>query len=447
MRRRRQSSVLGVGALVVALGVIVVVVIGTGVYRVGGPSTTTVGADFRDASNVRSGQPVRIRGVDVGTVSRVAALDGGRTARVWMKVDASDAKVLRRDARARIWWRTLLGRNMYVELEPGVSRAPLRGATIPVTSTSHQVELDQVFTAFPAHGRRGIRESIKGLALGVGNGPAVRSSARALDPALRSTAVATRALRGTRTGDLGTLVRGTSRMLGSFDRDERALGGAIDSAQTTFAVTAARRSDIAATLAVAPSALSVTRRQLRRLDGTLALLDPVVARLRPQARRVAPTVDRLRLALARTTPFLRDARPLVRELRPALSDLMTASRQGDPLVTGLTPVVDRLRTDILPFLDRTTPLQGEKLYKLIGPLASELDSAGSTFDAQAHFIAFQGGFSSRSGEGILPCTALLTDPTAAQKLTCENLNVIFKQLTGKPVPAIPGVTPAKGAGG
>lgn len=426
-RVRRAGAGLILGGLVVVL-----LVFGGGLpFGIGDGDLRTVRAQFADASNVRTGQPVRIHGVDVGKVSGVRGQAGGHTALVTMRVQAGKVALLHADARAVVWWRTLLGRNMYVDLQPGSSRAPLAG-TIPAARTDHQVELDQLLTTLSPTAMRGLRTTIRTFGQGAADAPAVARTGRALAPALRSVRDGVAGLRGVTPGDLGRAIRGTGAVVEALDRDEAALGGLIDHADTAVAVLAARHADLDATLRRAPAALGVARRELAGLDTTLDRVDPLVADLQPNAGRVAPTAVRLTGALRAATPLLAQAGPLLHGLRPALTGLRGAAEQAVPLTAALTPVVDRLNAHTIPYLKAPEHDTHRPLYTLIGPLASEIGDATSVYDHLGHSISFEGGFSGRALNGILPCSPQLTDPD--KKLVCGNLNALFAQLIGQPPP-------------
>src|SRR5882724_6616559 len=96
---------------------------------------------------------VRVHGVTVGTVKTVTPLSGGG---VDMALEIVKPGIeVHRDARAHLYYRTLLGRNIYVELEPGRDRRPLGDTPIPARNTTEQVELDQLFGSFQPRAREG----------------------------------------------------------------------------------------------------------------------------------------------------------------------------------------------------------------------------------------------------------------------------------------------------
>src|SRR5439155_65317 len=97
-----------------------------------------VKAEFASADNVSPGKtPVRVHGVPVGEVEKVERRSGGRGVVVTMRLKDTHGFRVTRDARAHIYWRTLMGFNFYVELEPGAPSAPALGdRSIPLSHTT-----------------------------------------------------------------------------------------------------------------------------------------------------------------------------------------------------------------------------------------------------------------------------------------------------------------------
>jgi virulence factor Mce-like protein len=392
-----------------------------------------VSAEFRDASNVRAATVVRIHGVDVGKVETIEGRGSGaaRRAVVKMRIDnASDADLLRADATASIYWRTLLGRNMYIELDPGTATRGLGSSTIPTARTQTQVELDQALKPLDASGRKGLQKFMAFVDDGFALSAAPRTVIDRLGPAMRAVAPATRALRGERTGDLIAAVRSTRDVVRTLDDVDGRLGGLIDSGAVTLGVAAARRADIARSLAIAPRALDSTRREMVSLRTTLDRVDPVADELRPGARKLDDASRALEPALVDLRPLLRDAKPLLRDVDPAVERLKTTAERGVPLIRQLTPTVARLDDELLPFLNERQQPSGRKVYETVGPTISTLASLAQNFDANGHDVAFQTGVGARLLEGFAPCSVHLTDPTARQKVVCDGFAKGLNELFG-----------------
>lgn len=396
---------------------------------------TVVRADFERANSVRPGTPVRVHGVNVGEVEKVAQGPGGRGAVLTLAVKHGMGVDLRADARAAIWWRTLLARNMYVELDPGSASAPALGdATIPRSRTTTQTELDEVLSTLDATGRKAVQTTLREFDRGLGDPAAIGGTIDALEPAMREISPAMRALRGSRTGDLNRLVTGTSRAMGALARDERALGGLVDGAAVTLGVTAAQRAELGSTIAAAPASLRQTRATMQRLRGTLDVLDPLAERLRPGARKLASATAAARPALTALDGLLARAEPTLVRLRPTAESLADMAPDARRMVQDAKAPVDRTHDEIIPFLDERDPSIKLRNIEAIGPTLSVVDSATGQFDKYGHVIRFQAG-ASEQAIGPSPCTTYLLDPTAKEKLDCSLLTDTLKRVLGLGAPA------------
>jgi virulence factor Mce-like protein len=393
-----------------------------------------VRAEFERAASVRPGTPVRVHGVNVGEVEKVAQGPGGRGAVLTLRVKHGMGVDVHADARAAIWWRTLLARNMYVELDPGSASAPaLGGATIPRSRTTTQTELDEVLSVLDPTGRKAVQTTLREFDRGLGEPAAVGGTVDALEPAMREVSPAMRALRGTRTGDLNRLVVGTSRAMGALASHENALGGLIDSGAVSLGVTAAQRAQLGTAIAAAPASLRQTRATMRRLRTTLDVLDPLAAQLRPGARRLAPATGAARPALTALDRLLARAEPTLVRLRPTLESLADLAPDARRMVQDAKAPVDRTHDEIIPFLNQRDPSIKLRNFEAIGPTLSVVDSATSQFDRYGHIIRFQAGVSEQA-LGTSPCTTFLLDPTAKQKVDCSLLTDAMKAVLGMAPP-------------
>jgi virulence factor Mce-like protein len=389
-----------------------------------------VHAEFERAASVRPGTPVRVHGVNVGEVEKVAQGAGGRGAVLTLRVKHGMGVDVHADARASIWWRTLLGRNMYVELDPGSPSAPaLGGAAIPRSRTTTQTELDEVLTTLDPSGRKAVQTTLREFDRGLGDAAAVGGTIDALEPAMREVSPAMRALRGTRTGDLNRLVVGASRAMGALASHEDALGGLIDSGAVSLGVTAAQRAQLGTAIAAAPASLRQTRATMQRLRSTLDVLDPLAARLRPGARRLAHATGAARPALTALDGLLARAEPTLVRLRPTLESLADMAPDARGIVQDAKAPVDRALDEIIPFLNERDPSIKLRNFEAIGPTLSVVDSATSQFDRYGHIIRFQAGVSEQA-LGTSPCTTFLLDPTAKQKIDCSLLTDTMKAVLG-----------------
>lgn len=406
-----------------------------------------VRARVTSAANVQAGQPVRVQGVDVGKVEGVELDDGGSSALITMRIKPDSGVDVRRDARAGIWWRTLLGYNQYVEIEPGSPSAPsLGGDVIPLARTTVQTEVDEVLRTLDDDGRQAVRDVVAGLDGGLREPRVVRDVIDRAGPALTGVAGTVGPLRGTRAGsDLPRLVRGANRTFAGVAADEAALGGIVEHADTALAVTAARRADLGDAIAGAPAAMRETRATLTRLKQTLDVLDPLVADLEPGARVLRPAALSAGAALRDAVPLLERARPLLRSLQPALRGLGPVSRDTTRLISDLEPTVARANKDLIPWLhgrDDSTRLRN---FEAIGPAFSTLADASSLFDTNGFSMRFQTAPAERALPAA-PCLTSITNPDAKDKLDCTALTQALGVALGQRPPSGKHTVARKGRG-
>ncbi|HYF25032.1 MAG TPA: MlaD family protein [Baekduia sp.] len=425
--QRNGAITLGVLTLIVAVAMTV------GYYRdipfIGGGEK--VRAEFGHITNLRVGNPVRVRGVKVGKVTGIERAPDGRAAIVSMELDDKHDVELKRDARAAIRWRTLLGRNMYLELDPGsAGAAPLDDRVIQRSHTESQIEFDQLFEPLDTTGRAGVQTMLREFD-GAFDDPGLPG--RNLDrlaPTMRRTAPALQALRGRRTGDMQRLVANTNRTMRSLASSEERLGRLIDGGAIALGVTAARRADLGSFVRQSPPTLRDTRTTMARLRTTLDLLDPIAERLRPGLRELDDASRRTRPALRAATPLLRDARPLATSLRTALRALAPAGREGERVIDGLDPTLTRLTTTLIPWLQDRNDL-GIRNYQAIGPTISDIDSAAGQYTSLGHLMRFQGFAGGERSIG-LPCATYFVEPKSPKRIQCEDFSKVFQGLFGGP---------------
>jgi phospholipid/cholesterol/gamma-HCH transport system substrate-binding protein len=137
---------LGIFSLVLLLFTVMIVVV-FGQMRFG--RTYGYSAEFSNISGLRQGQFVRASGVEIGKVSSVQLVDGGRRARVDFNVDRSIP--LYQSTTAQIRYLDLIG-NRYLELKRGEGEGADRvlppGGFIPVSRTSPALDLDALIGGF-----------------------------------------------------------------------------------------------------------------------------------------------------------------------------------------------------------------------------------------------------------------------------------------------------------
>lgn len=391
-RRRREPRLALRGALavlVMALGLWSVIDLRVPFVPRGGQ---IVNARLPSAANARDGQPVRIKGVDVGHIEKLTAAPGGGVV-ARLRIDAGVA--LHADASASLRMRTLFGRNMYVDLSPGSSSAPRLRGEIGLDATASQVDFDQVLAPLDARGRGALRTVFDETSGALLSPEPPREALRLLPSTMHDAATGLRPLRGTAPGDLPHTVGNVARVAGAVSSSETRLAQLVDDGARTLGVTAARRADLGRLLQVAPGALTNSRRTLARLDVTLDHLDPLVADLGPATGRVAPAVAAAEPTLASLRQLLRHLVPAAASLRDALHTLRQVVPTTAAVTRGLRPILRRLDERLLPGLNEVGAQSGLRLYEALGPFFAAADSSAGEYDGQGHLMRFQANVGGR----------------------------------------------------
>lgn len=263
----------------VRFGLVVIVITVIVVYfgftkRIPGEHGFRLNAAFNTAVNIAPKSPVRVAGIDVGTVSSVKRV--GNTGVVSMEISKTGLPI-HADATLKIRARILLEGNWFVELQPGTPSAPTlsSGATIPVSQTSDPVQLDQVLDALTTDTRANLQTLLAefGSALtrkpteaeNAEQNPAVRglNAAQALKKAyidgpeaLKNGAIVNQALGGVEERDISNLIAGAEKLSAALNVHEQQLGELIGNFNTFLGSLAAQSSSLRQTVAELPSALN-----------------------------------------------------------------------------------------------------------------------------------------------------------------------------------------------
>jgi phospholipid/cholesterol/gamma-HCH transport system substrate-binding protein len=438
---RRQIVGLVVLVLVIGLSAGVLIgVIGPDMFSGNG---RVVKAVFANTQQLEKGDEVRVKGVEVGTVTAIKLDPGGRSATVSMQVNAQ-AVPLYKNASAVLQWKTLLGSAFYVSLTRGSSTAGVLGNNeISVHHTADQVELDDVLAVDNGGAKQGMKTLFPQLATGLSDSQAVSSDLTTLGDAAPTIAKGVGALRGedaTKDYDLEGLVSHTATVLKALNAPDDELEGLVQGAAGTLAVTAQRADDLETALDEATPSQEQTQTTFKQLNTTLKLAKPLLDKLGTAAPSVAPTFKDVRPTLTGANTLLHRADPLLKSLPSGAASLASASKVGLPLIKSLTPDLYSVADDILPYLNAQDPATQHSTAEMIGPTFEALgpDIAGQ-MDQNGHFIRFPATVG--SSPLYINCQEYLSNPSATQLLSCESVQQSLNELLGtNPLASVEGTT-------
>jgi phospholipid/cholesterol/gamma-HCH transport system substrate-binding protein len=301
---------------------------------------------FAEAGQLAPEADVRISGVPVGKVKRIAP--DPRTGRADVTVELQPRYApLPSDARAILRQKTLLGET-YVELSPGHAGAPPvpEGGRLASSRVSETVELDEILRTFDPRTREAVQEWMQAQAVAVGDhGRALNEAFGNLAPFAEQTGDLAGQLER-QSGALSRLVANTGVVLGALTERDGQLRSLIERADRVFAATGSRDRELQAAVRALPTFARESRLTLGRVTRFARDTDPLVAQLRPAARRLSPALEDVRAIAPDLERFLAGLRPLIAASRtgfPAagrvLGDARPLLAQLDPFTRQLTPML------------------------------------------------------------------------------------------------------------
>jgi phospholipid/cholesterol/gamma-HCH transport system substrate-binding protein len=330
------GRVAGVGALVIAVIAVAVIVLGGG-------SSYTVHAVFQNASQIVTGDQVEVGGVSIGTVKSIALTPHGQ-AELTLNITNSKYSPLRQGTNATIRELSLSGiANRYVDLTMGPPNNPKipNGGTLSQTSTTSEVDLDELFNTLNPPTRRGLQELIQGTASQyAGAGKKAQIAWQYLNPAVASTTLLFDELNHD-TAKFTRFIVKSGHLFTDIAARQGALSALIKNLNTTTSALAAQHTALGQAINKLPGFMRLANTTFVNLRTALRVLTPLVNVSKP----VAPKLQKL---LVQLRPLAQDAVPTVRDLanivyRPgAANDLTDLTRLGVPLANA---TVRNIRAD------------------------------------------------------------------------------------------------------
>ena len=291
-RNLRRSAVIGL----VVTTVLVVLTMSIGGLHIF-ERTYSVRADFDSASGIAAGDPVRVAGVEVGSVSKVERLARDKAVRLTLKVDKSTW--LGQGTRAAIRLRTLLG-SRYVALDtPSTGRRLPADTLIPRDRTQTPVELDETLDALNRVAQPFDVDSFNRLVAAFAAG--LEGHAPQLNSMLHDLATLSGTL-AERREDIDRLVAATEKLGTAIDFRRDSLGTGIDNFAAILSTLAGRRAELTGLVSAVRGLSDRLTPLLDRNQGTIgqALTDLVTT-----VGVLDRQKDRLDLALGNLPEFAR----------------------------------------------------------------------------------------------------------------------------------------------
>jgi phospholipid/cholesterol/gamma-HCH transport system substrate-binding protein len=298
-----------------------------------GGSEYEVTAEFQNAAQLVPGSQVVVAGVPSGTVKSIALGDHGQ-ALVTFSVDSPYAP-LREGTTATIRSYSLSGiANRQVQLDlPPPSQAGGEldsGSTLPLSQTTSEVDLDQLFNTLNARTINNFKHVIQGFELSYeGVAKQANTGYRYLNPFLSTS----RQVFGELTRDtpaLERLIVDTSHLSGALAQKSDDISLLIHNANLMMGAIASQSTSLQAALTKLPDFMRQSNTTFVNLRATLDDLDPLVNASKPVAEKLGPFFKTFRRAAHGAVPTITDLEQTIR--RPgAQNDLVELTRDARPL--------------------------------------------------------------------------------------------------------------------
>jgi phospholipid/cholesterol/gamma-HCH transport system substrate-binding protein len=291
-------------------------------------------AEFATAQAVTpgQGQTVRVSGVRVGDISKVALKDG--RAVVTMDLDPQYKGMVRTDASALLRPKTGL-KDMFIELDPGTGRAPRAhaGWTVPVENTAPDVNPDEILSVLDDDTRDYLKLLIGGAGQGLaGRSDDLRDLFRRFEPTHRDLE-RVNAKVAQRHRNLRRLVHSLDQLNAELAGKDDQLAALVDSSSKVFRTFASEQQNLGRAVGDLPGTLQQTTDTLGKVERFARVLRPTADDLRPPVKaldranaQVKPLAEEATpIVREQIRPFVRDARPLVRSLRAPAQNLAAST--------------------------------------------------------------------------------------------------------------------------
>lgn len=391
------------------IGLIALVAIAIGTYfgfakSLPWSSSYELRAVFENASNIKPNSPVRIAGVNVGTVTESQKADDSDATVVVMEIQDKGLPI-HQDAVLKIRPRIFLEGNFFMDLQPGTPSAPTvdSGGTIGISQTATSVQLDEVLTALQRPTRGDLQTLLQEFSKGLDNGGAegLNESFRYSGDAFKNSAKVNQALLGEQPDDLSKLVAGQQKVFAALDKNESSLQDFITNFNITTGALASESANLSATVRDLERVLVVAQPALANLNLAFPPTRELARLLVPAAKATPATVD-----AAIDSGWITQARKLLSQdelgglaadLRPTGQDLARVEAGQLKLLPQANNVALCFTKVILPTGDikitanngyPANLVSGEENYKEFWYALVGLSGEGQSFDGNGALTRF-----------------------------------------------------------
>ena len=415
--RKRQLNPLAISALVIAVTVFIVYY----AFHQGLPfvSQYTDYALVNNSLNVRSDSPVRIAGIDVGTVAGTSA-DGNLTKIAFTIQD--NGLPIHKDATVTIRDRLFLEGGYYLQLDPGSPSSPVapQGWTIPVQNTSSPVQFYKLLSTFNSSARTSLEQTLNTFNQAFSPAPGAPASDSGagglkqaipqLTPLMKDVSYVSQALTGTAAGDVDRLLSTASKLTTTLNDNGATLNNLITGLNQSTSALVAEDDNLAHTVSGVDQVVQAAPSALSAINGALPPLANLSRALTPSLQVAPPLVTTLSNTVAEFSRIITPARraPLLTSLRTTFTTFPQILTQLGSIFPVTKSVTDCISSNVVPVLNSEVQdgklSTGNPVWQDFVHFLPGVAGASGSFDADGHFTRVVAGAGTDSLTGGLADT-------------------------------------------
>jgi phospholipid/cholesterol/gamma-HCH transport system substrate-binding protein len=295
-----------------------------------GKSYFTLKGEFQTAQAVApgQGQEVTIAGAKIGEIASVD-LNRGVAVVTMHLIPKYSKDRLYRNATMLLRPKTQL-KDETVEVNPGTRSSGVleSGATVPLSQTAPDGNLDEFLAALDAESRAYLQELLAGAGEGLkDNGQPLSAALKRFDPTARDLQEISSQL-AVRHEEIATSIHNFRLLLEAVGGKDKQLAELVDSSNAVFKTFAEEDKSVEATIGLLPGALEKTKQGLGKLATAATVLGPTVKELEPFAKAIAPAQVASKQLFIKTTPvFKNQIRPFARQILPVVNEIGPATKE------------------------------------------------------------------------------------------------------------------------
>ncbi|HWF55623.1 MAG TPA: MlaD family protein [Solirubrobacteraceae bacterium] len=424
--RKRQVHPLAITGLVIVVTLFLIYY----AFNQGLPfvSKYTLYAVVNNSVNVRSDSPVRIAGINVGSV--VGTSPDGQMTKIQFTMQSGGLPI-HTDATVTIRDRLFLEGGYYLQLDPGSPDAPLahQGFTIQPQNTSSPVQFYKLLSTFDQSTRTSLQDLLNtanaafspaaGQPESDSGAGGLKMAIPQLTPLLKDVAWISQGLTGTHAGDVERLLSTGSDVTTTLNDSGAQLTDLITGLDHVSGALAATDSALAQTISGVDGVVQAAPPALTAIDNALPPVDRLASTLTPSLKVAPPLVQQVTNTVNELIKVVKPSKrgPLIASLRTTFTQFPTVLTQLGSVFPVTKAVTDCLRRNIVPVLDSEVQdgslSTGQPVWKDFVHFLPNVAGATGNFDGDGHYTRalLAAGNNSLTGGLLDTVTGLLDQVT------------------------------------